>query len=499
MGARGGLWRCWSYLMVLALLGAGPAASCSPAATATASSGYSLRQGGFLREFMPLIGESPVAAFYNYLDYRANNHFALPDHSLIFLYRESESGELSLVIIHDSPGDGTGGAAIFRFSGLPRTAVLVLLDDDDGSDRFSLAPPQGEARWYWYPGHTDGLVIGGLGEQFEITIFPDFLWGINGWDLLTGGLAAPVTISLPSLSEPLTITARNLPPRAAFTVLPPDPCIYERVRFDATTSRDPDGEIVSYEWDLDGDGSYEIRLPSPQVEHAFSEASTHQVGLRVRDNLGAIGVTTQPVVVREEIVSASRAISTPFPDYEVLSGGTFRVTVTIEAHGTIIGLGLDEDLPPGWEVRPLRDDGAQFKSSSTQWLFFEQLEAGEERVITYEVRVPGDARPGAFPISGRVITTLPAAETAVRGDREVKVVRFLSIRVAISRLDVETGEINPNLPNIISFPQIQFAVALWLEDRPVPGTNGKKIDLKTMVELVAYWLTDTPVDQPLKR
>ncbi len=498
MGKRGRLLRC-SYLVVtLALLAAGPAASLSSAATAAVSSGYSLRQGGFFQEFMPLSGPSPVAAFYNYLDYQANNHLPLPDHSLIFLYRESESGELSLVIIHDAP-DGTNGAAIFHFSGLPETTVLILLDDDDGSDRFSLAPPQGEAYWYWYPGHTDGLVLGGLGEQFELTITPDFLWGIKSWDLLTGRPEAPVAIPLPSLSEPLTITARNHPPQAAFTIWPLDPYIYEQVRFDASPSQDPDGGITSYEWDLDGDGSYELRLGSPEVEHSFNNASTHLVSLRVRDNLGAIGMMSRPVEVREGIVSVSRVISTPFPDHEVLSGGSFRVTVAIRAHSTVIGLGLDEDLPSGWEVRPLSQDGAQFKGSSTQWLFFEQLEAGEERVITYEVRVPEDARPGAFRISGRVITTLPAAEAPVLGESEVKVSRFLSIRVAISRLDVETGEINPDLPNIISFPQIQFAVALWLEDRPVPGTNGKRIDLKTMVELVAYWLTDTPVDQPLRR
>ncbi|MGQ9733514.1 MAG: hypothetical protein ACUVQU_00455 [Candidatus Bipolaricaulia bacterium] len=68
MGERGRLLRC-SYLAVtLALLAAGPAASLSSAATAGVGSGYFLRQGGFFQEFMPLIGESPVAAFYNYLD-----------------------------------------------------------------------------------------------------------------------------------------------------------------------------------------------------------------------------------------------------------------------------------------------------------------------------------------------------------------------------------------------------------------------------------------------
>lgn len=469
-------------------------------AGALPEAGYLLRQGRFVREILPLVGAIPAAAFYNYADYQANNGLAVPDHSLIFLYRDMESGELSLVIIHDAPGDETDGSASFLFSGLPLGTRVALMDDPDG-DRFSLDPPEGEAHWYWTAAHTDGLILDGLGETFEITIKPNFLWGITAWDVLTGtGVEdphRPNSIPLPSLTEPLTISGRNSPPRAYFSFSPLMPYLHEPVTFDARGSSDLDGRIISYDWDFDGDGIFERRTEVPVTVHSFDETSPHLVTLRVRDDLGAVGVFSREIEIQETLVHVRREISGLLPDHEILPGGAFRVTVRIEAYGSILGLGLDEDPPEGWAVRPIDNAGAQFKPLSVQWAFIEGIYPGEKKRITYELRVPEEAEPGSFTLRGRVITTLPPGELPVQGDSEVKVVRFLSIKVAISKIDVETGELNPSLPNIISFQQIQFAVALWLEDRPVPGTNGKRIDLRTMLELITYWLTDTPVDQPL--
>lgn len=462
------------------------------------SSGYLLRQGEFSQEIIPLAKAQSAPAFYNYSDYQANNSLVVSNHSLLFLYRDTESGELSLFIIHDAPDDGTDGSASFSFSGLPQGARFALLDDADGSDKFSLDPPNGEAYWYWSSEHTDGLVISGIGEDFEITIVPSFLWGIDSWDLLTGDVHSPTRIPLPSLTEPLTIIGRDSPPKASFVFSPSDPCVSEPVTFDASASEDPDGKIVSYEWDFDGDGIFEERSDSPVITHSFNHASDNPITLRVRDDLGAVGIATRRIEVQEGMVSVLRTISTSLPDHEILSGGLFKVTVTIQAHGTVMGLGLDEDVPEGWEVKPISNGGAQFKPSCLQWAFFNTIYDGEKRRVTYEVRVPEDEEPGTFKIDGTVIVTLPDMEIPVRGDSEVKLIRFLPIKIAISRLDVKTGEIDATLSNIISFPQIQLAVALWIEDRPVPGTNGRRIDLKTMLELITYWLTDTPVNQPLQ-
>lgn len=459
--------------------------------------GYLLRQGGSLWEITPLFEAQPAPAFYNYYNYQANNHLVIPDHSLLFLYRDMISGELSLIIIHDAPDDGTDGSASFSFSGLPQGAWFALMDDADSVDRFSLEPPHGEASWYWSSEHTDGLIISGIGEDFEITIVPNFLWGIDSWDLLTGDANSPTIIPLPSLTEPLTIIGRNEPPRASFEISPPEPYVHEPVTFDASTSEDPDGPITSYEWDFNGDGIFEERADSPIIEHRFDHAGEYLVRLRVRDALGAIGTAARRLEVKEGVVSVTRTISTPLPDHETLVGEAFKVTITIRAYGTVMGLGLDEDIPEGWKVKPISNGGAQFKPSCLQWAFFETIYEGEERRIAYEVRVPEDEEPGTFKLTGTVMTILPNMEVPVRGDTEVKVIRFLPIKLAISRIDVETGEIDVTLSNIITFPQIQFAVALWLEERPVPGTNGKKIDFRTMLELITYWLTDTPVDQPL--
>lgn len=488
----------WSSLVVfLVLLSlAGPSREWGRAEPF--ETGYSLRQGDFSQGVIPLAKARSAPAFYNYSDYQANNRLVIPNHSLLFLYRDTDSGELSLFIIHDAPDDGTDGSVSFSFSGLPPGARFVLMDDADDTDRFSLDPPNGEAHWYWSSDHTDGLVISGIGEDFEITIAPSFLWGIDGWALLTGDADSPTIIPFPSLTEPVTIIGRNSPPRPSFVFSPSDPCIDETITFDASRSEDPDGEIVSYEWDFDGDGVFEKRLDSPIVEHSFDHASDNAVTLRVRDNLGAVGLATRQIEVKEGMVSVTRTIATSLSDHETLIGGNFRVTVTIQVHGRIMGLGLDEDVPEGWEVRPISNDGAQLKSSLLQWAFVDTIYDGERKRITYEVRVPENEQPGTFKIAGTVLAILPNLEIPVRGDSEVKVIRFLPIRIAISRLDVSTEEIDVTLPNIISFPQVQLAIALWLEDRLVPGTNGKRIDLRTMLELVTYWLTDTPVDQPLR-
>lgn len=84
----------------------------------------------------------------------------------------------------------------------------------------------------------------------------------------------------------------NNPPTASFTATPQNGNPGDPVALDASASSDSDGSIVKYEWDLDGDGSYELEggvventsLPSPE--------GTVDVSLRVTDNWGATGIKT---------------------------------------------------------------------------------------------------------------------------------------------------------------------------------------------------------------
>ena len=64
--------------------------------------------------------------------------------------------------------------------------------------------------------------------------------------------------------------------------------------FDASGSNDPDGTIAKYEWDLDGNGSYETNTGATPTADALLRArpATYDVGLRVTDNSGATATAT---------------------------------------------------------------------------------------------------------------------------------------------------------------------------------------------------------------
>jgi hypothetical protein len=44
---------------------------------------------------------------------------------------------------------------------------------------------------------------------------------------------------------------------------------------------------------------------------------------------------------------------------------------------------------------------------------------------------------------------------------------------------------------------VQYAVALWLSGDTVPNTGGQRVDLITIQDLIAYWLTGSSVHDPL--
>jgi PKD repeat protein len=79
----------------------------------------------------------------------------------------------------------------------------------------------------------------------------------------------------------------SLPPTAAFeadTLLGPPPLT---VKFDASASADPDGAVVSYDWDFDGDGTFEFNSGGdPTASHSYDVPGDYAARVQVTDDAG---------------------------------------------------------------------------------------------------------------------------------------------------------------------------------------------------------------------
>jgi PKD repeat protein len=74
-------------------------------------------------------------------------------------------------------------------------------------------------------------------------------------------------------------------PDPVFVYSPQNPEPGKTVTFDASNSKDPDGNIASYEWDFQDDGTTDATGETPT--HAFSSKGDYTVRLTVTDNDGA--------------------------------------------------------------------------------------------------------------------------------------------------------------------------------------------------------------------
>jgi len=84
-------------------------------------------------------------------------------------------------------------------------------------------------------------------------------------------------------------------PVALFTFAPVAPTVGQSVFFNASASYDPDGAIVSYAWDLDGNGADDAFAPT--MNATYNSPGVAMVRLTVIDNDGLSSTSTQAVVV----------------------------------------------------------------------------------------------------------------------------------------------------------------------------------------------------------
>ena len=122
--------------------------------------------------------------------------------------------------------------------------------------------------------------------------------GYHDWSR-TGYIRGGDTHTINATFQPLAPV--NQPPVASFTISPPSPGVLAWVRFDGSSSYDPDGTITSYSWSF-GDGT---TASGVSRYHQFTAPGTYMVTLTVTDDDGAsdteahtvqVGPTNQPPV-----------------------------------------------------------------------------------------------------------------------------------------------------------------------------------------------------------
>ena len=93
----------------------------------------------------------------------------------------------------------------------------------------------------------------------------------------------------------VNVVVLNQPPVAQFTFSPASPAPGEWVQFDASASYDPDGTIVDYRWDFDGDGVMDAT--GQTAFYSYPAPGVYSVRLVVTDNQGASDDEVKSVVV----------------------------------------------------------------------------------------------------------------------------------------------------------------------------------------------------------
>lgn len=151
----------------------------------------------------------------------------------------------------------------------------------------------------------------GLDQPVDITVGPD---------------GAFYLCTLPGkLTRVASSQVSNLAPQASFTATPNAGSAPLSVSFDASSSNDSDGTVVSYAWNF-GDGSTATGVATP---HMFTNPGNYSVSLKVTDNAGSTAVTTQNVLVSaagNQPPSAHIESATP-------SSGATPLTVSFLGHG----------------------------------------------------------------------------------------------------------------------------------------------------------------------
>jgi PKD repeat protein len=154
--------------------------------------------------------------------------------------------------------------------------------------------------------------------------------------------------------------ADNTPPTASFTPSSTTVQTGESVDFDASGSSDPDGSIVSYEWDWTDDGTFEATGQTPS--HSYPNDGTYTVRLRVTDDDGATDEATGSITVTNRAPTASFTASCTSLTCDFNASGSSDPDGTIASYSWQFG---DGDSGSGETTSHTYDGGGTYDVTLT--------------------------------------------------------------------------------------------------------------------------------------
>jgi len=93
--------------------------------------------------------------------------------------------------------------------------------------------------------------------------------------------------------------ATNQPPEVELRANPSQGSIPLTVQFKAV-ARDPDGKVVRYEWDFDGDGTYDLSGDKDSATYTYEAEGTYTAAVRVTDDKGATAIDRVKIKAYDE-------------------------------------------------------------------------------------------------------------------------------------------------------------------------------------------------------
>jgi len=142
------------------------------------------------------------------------------------------------------------------------------------------------------------------------------------------------------------------------------------------------GSDFDYRWDFDGNGEVETETEDDLVTYAFASDGFYEVILTVLDAGGRTSVSRQGIFVGTTPAFATRELLRE-------DDGSIFVLITITMNRSATSIGLEENMPQGWQVEVVDPSGAMYKPNTEE----RQIEAiwasafDEGDVITFSYRL----------------------------------------------------------------------------------------------------------------